>query len=370
MEKIKVLHIGMGPNRGGLESFTFNIQKYIDRNLIKFDYINIWNKKIAYEDERIALESDILYMSPRKKNPIKSFEQLKKIIIEGNYDYVHYHCMHYNWFEPIYITCKMTQTKMIVHSHLTGFNRNTVKKEKILDAIGRHAVRNCNFYKLACGNEAGKWLFNDKEFEIITNGIEIDKFKFNEEKRKKVREKYNLKDGDIVIGHVGNFSYQKNYPKLIEIFKELHKINNNYKLMVVGNDEKVQAHELKEYIKKINLENDVIFTGLIDNSINIYSAFDLYVFPSFYEGLNISLIEAQCSGVQCFASNTLDEDTDVGGKYHIIDIESQSKDIAEYINVVLISDKYNREDIRINSEYSIEYSAKVLSDFYIKHLKD
>lgn len=369
MNKIKVLHIGIGPNKGGLESFTYNIQNHINLSEFQFDYTNTFDKPVAYENEKLEQGSKIFNLCPRKRNPIKSYIQLKNIINNEKYDYVHFHCMHYCWFEPILITCKKTEAQMIVHSHLTGFNHKTSKKEIILDKLGRIMTKKCNFLKLACGEQAGKWLFNNKNFKIITNGIDITQFRFDNIKRKENREKYNI-DNDIVIGHVGNFSYQKNYPKLIEIFYEMHKLDNRYKLMLVGDDKKGEAERIKEMIKSLGLEEFVIFTGLIDNRINIYSAFDLYIFPSFYEGLNISLIEAQCSGLLCFASNKLDLDTNVNGKYNIINIDDQSKNLANRINAEYNKNKsYNRLDVEIDEKYSIEYSTKVLSDFYKKNIK-
>ena len=368
MKKIKVLHIGMGPNRGGLESFTLSVQKNIDKELVQFDYTNTFDKPLAYEDERISMGSNIYKLCPRKKNIFKSNKQLKDLINNGQYDYVHFHCMHYCWFDPIVITCKKTKAKMIVHSHLTGFNKDTVKKEIILDKIGRFVTRNLKFLKLACGKEAGKWLFGKDKFEIIPNGISFDTFRFSNEKRKKIRKELGLTEKDIVIGHVGNFSYQKNYPKLISIFCELYKINNNYKLILVGNDKKESAINIKEKLKEEGLDKNVIFTGIIDNSINIYSAFDAYVFPSHYEGLNISLVEAQCSGLLCFASNTLDKDTNVGGLYKTININENSEILAKNINKVIINNKVDRTSISISEDYSIDSSSKKLLNYYINHL--
>ncbi len=370
MKKVKILHIGMGPNRGGLESFTLNMQKNIDNKKFQFDYTNTFGKSLAYEKEVKELGSKIYSLCPRKKNPIKSFNELKKIIVEGEYDYVHYHCMHYCWFDPIIITTKYTNASMIVHSHLTGFNKNSSKKEILLDKIGRLATKKCNFLKLACGKNAGKWLFGKKKYTVIPNGIDFDVFKYDVKKRKNVRQIYGFEENDIVIGHVGNYSYQKNYPKLISIFKELHGIDSRYKLLLVGNDKKPAAIEIKKLVEEKGLKDKVVFAGLIDNNINIYSGCDLYIFPSFYEGLNISLIEAQCSGLMCFASDTLDPDTCVGGKYYNINIFNDSKKIANQINSKVKKEKYDRKKITIKEEYSIKNAAKVLEKFYLDNIKN
>lgn len=358
---IKVLHVGMSPNFGGLESFAINMHKYIDKDII-FDFINIYdNKKIAFQDEHIKLGSKILNIPSRKKNPIKSYIELKRIIKQEKYDFIHYHCMNFCWPEPILVCQNIKETQVIVHSHLTGFNSNTSKKEKVLDKLGRIRVLNKKYLKLACGEEAGKWLFNESNFQVINNGIDIEKYKYNEVFRKKIRNSLNLKENDIVIGHIGNFSYQKNYPYLIKLFIELKKINNSYKLLLIG--DKNKADEVIEMIKKYKLTNHVIFTGTIINVNEYYSAMDLFVFPSYYEGFSIAMIEAQTAGLKCFCSDTLDKKTDISNNVYFFDINKSIMENAKLINNMYLID-YNREDIKISDDFSSKKSAKILSNFY------
>lgn len=361
---MRVLHIGMSPNVGGLESFVKSMYENI-KDDVTFDFVNIYDEPLAYEDYYKSCGSKIIKITPRRKNPYKSFKELKKIISNGNYDYIHYHCMTYCWPEPIIIGYKYGNKKVIVHSHLTGFNKNTILKEKILHFIGKCRINQSKILKLACGNEAGKWLFGNNNFVIINNGINQKLFKYSEKNRKEIREKYNFIESDIIIGHVGNFSYQKNYPLLIGIFVELLQKEKNFKLLLIGDHEKMSC-ELKELINSSGCSDKIILTGKIGDAYKYYSAMDLYIFPSHYEGLNISMIEAQCSGLQCFASNKLDPETNVGGYYTTIDIDSEANAIAQVIlNKLDLSTR--RDTVSISKNYLSDEAAKKLLAFYKKN---
>ena len=365
MESIRVLHIGMSPNIGGLESFVINAHRNVDANKVKFDFINIYHSPLAFEAEHKKLGSKVYSITARKENPLRSYKELETLIQCEKYDFVHFHCMTYCWPEPIIIGSKSEKTQTIVHSHLTGFNSSTSKKEKILHSIGKWRIRNKSFLRIACGEQAGKWLFPNKKYQIIENGIDLQKYKFNSNNRKKIRRYYGINDTDILIGHVGNFSYQKNYQLLIEIFYELYQKNRNYRLLLIG-DERLAEKE-KKIIHKLGLEKQVCFTGLIDNVNECYSAMDLFLFPSFYEGLSIAMVEAQTAGLPCFVSNKLDKKTNVGGRFYEIDIDTKAENIADYIINHYDGDD-DRSNIEIDERYDCWQAGLKLQKFYEEHL--
>lgn len=118
-----------------------------------------------------------------------------------------------------------------------------------MNDINKLLIRRKKYLRFACGEEAGKSLFWEKQFTIIKNEIDFDKYKFNEIYRKNIRNKYNVKENDILIGHVGNFSEIKNYNYLIELFYFLRKINKNYKLLLIGDDTKGKIYKEKKKSK-------------------------------------------------------------------------------------------------------------------------
>ena len=159
---------------------------------------------------------------------------------------------------------------------------------------------------VACSDVAAKWMFpliDNRKIKIIKNGIDVDKFKYDEVKRSKVRKELNFSDNDIVIGHVGRFCYQKNHPFLVKVFKEVIKENSNYRLLMVGigpNEGKI-----KKLIKELKLEEYCIFYGASSNVSKLYQAMDIFLLPSKFEGLPIVGVEAQASGLPVIFSDKI-----------------------------------------------------------------
>ena len=363
MKKIKVLHIGMSANYGGLESFVINMYRNMDKEKIQFDFIDTTNGNMAYKEEYIRYGSKIHNVVARKKNFIKSYCQLKKILVEGNYDYIHMHLMTYSWVEPIIIANKYCHnTKIIVHSHLTGFDKNTSIKEKLLHCIGKKRIKNINYIKLACGVETGIWLFGDDKnnFKVIEIGIAVDKYKYNEYFREKIRNKLGIKYDTVVFGHVGNFSYQKNYPALINIFNEYHKKNKNSKLLLLGQG--TLMDDVIDKVKKMNIYNDVIFIGMVKNVNEYYSAMDFFLFPSFYEGLSIAMIEAQTAGLNCYASKNIAKETDISGNVCFVDIYDSPSNIAEKLPCKI--NNKNRNEVSLDTRYDVKNASRKLLNVY------
>lgn len=364
--KIKVLHIGMSPNNGGLESFVHNIYSRMDKQKIQFDFINVYNEKIAYQDQYEKWGSKIISICPRNKKPLRHRKELIKTINEGNYDFVHFHTMSFRYADPILISNKIGNTKVIVHSHLANFNHFFSRTGKFMSDINKFFIRNKRYLRLACGEDAGKSLFGKEKFTIIENGIDFEKYKFNENYRRNIRKKYNVKSTDILIGHVGNFSEIKNYNYLIDLFFCLHNINKNYKLLLIGDDSKGKIY--KDKINNLKLDNSVIYVGKINNANEFYSAMDLFIFPSVVEGFSIALIEAQASGVQIFYSNKIDKNSNIGGNMKIIDIDMPAEKNAKLIDKEFNGiENYSRE-VKLNENYSVDKASKKLYEYYKNNL--
>ena len=362
--KIKVLVLGLSDNYGGIEAFVYNMYKNIDRNKIVFDFIDTSpeNKEIPFKEEYEKMGSKVYKIHKRHENWKKSNEELIKILKNNDYDFIHMNVMNYGWWDPVVIASKYTKSKIIIHSHSSKIDRKDFIENIILDLYGRFRIANINVYRLACGEKAGKYLFKNRKFEIIENGVEIDKYKFKENSRKEIRKEFNIDDNTVVYGHVGNFYIAKNYPKLIGIFQNILKINLNSKLILVGNDK--NDPRIRKLVKKKKMENDIIFTGMRHDTNKIYSAMDFFLLPSFYEGVSISMIEAQISGLKCFASNTIDHMTDISKNVEFIDICENSYSLAN--KITQFNRNYERTNIIIDKKYDVKNAAKKLEQFYEK----
>ena len=178
----------------------------------------------------------------------------------------------------------------------------------------------------ACSMLAGEFFYkksilkNDR-FKIINNAIEVQKYHRNPEIRKSVREQLNISDDCIVVGHVGRFQFQKNHELLVDIYNNFHKKHSNSKLLLVGQG--VEEDNIKNKVKTLGLENDVIFMGARDDVHEIFQAMDVFVLPSRFEGLGIVLIEAQAAGLPCVTTkNKVPEIVNITGNVDFVDLDA------------------------------------------------
>ena len=220
----------------------------------------------------------------------------------------------------------------------------------------------------ACTEHAGRWLFGNKTFEkgkvtIINNGIDIEQFLFNEKIRNEKRNEMGIKHTDIVIGHVGRFIPQKNHKLVINIFYELYKKNNNYKLLLIGQGP--LQNKIKEKVKRLKIEDSVTFLGQKKDVNKYYQAMDLFLFPSLYEGLGIAVIEAQTSGLPCIVSTEVPLETKVSEKISFISLKKADSIWIETINKIIEKDRDVKINRLIREGFSIMVEAKKLENIYI-----
>ena len=219
----------------------------------------------------------------------------------------------------------------------------------------------------ACTEHAGRWLFGNKAFDdgkvfIVNNGINIDSYIFNEKTRKEKRNELNIKDTDIIIGHIGRFMKQKNHEFLIDVFKELYKENSNYKLMLIGQGP--LQDEIKQKVKDLCIEEAVVFLGQKSDANKYYQAMDLFLFPSLYEGLGMVFVEAQVSGLPSIASTEVPLIAKVSDKAVFIGLDEP---IEKWVKIINKNINYSR-NVDINrikdSGYDIVTEAKKLENKY------
>ncbi len=299
---IKVLHINSTIYiNSGVMSVIMNYYKNIDKDKIQFDFL--YFKKMP--------QNAVTYENTIKENGGKVFEcsnlkhlylfnkKLDKILKENKYDIVHIHDAFILKF--VYKTIrKYKNIKIIIHSHATEWS------DKKINALRNKLLCYNNYkyadYLFACSNAAGKFMFKNKDFYILNNAIDITKFAYDDQKRKKIRNELKI-DDKVVIGHVGNFNKQKNHEFIINIFEKTISKNINMVLVLIGDG--ILRKNIEKLVQEKGLEKKVLFLGKKENVQDYYSAMDLFVLPSLYEGLPMVGIEAQCSGLPILLSNTI-----------------------------------------------------------------
>ena len=355
---IKILQIGMDSSLGGIEMFVINIFRNIDKNKFKFDFIKNTDNEICFENEIKSMGGNVFSVTPRRKNFIRNIIDIKNIIKNGKYDIIHWQAnslsnnvaamigLYYN-IPVIVHTHSMWKSNNLISFILHKFNYLLLPKKKII--------------KLACSDEAGKYLFK-KDYIVLNNGINLDRFKFSKTNRLALRKQFSICEDDIVFGHIGRLSYPKNHKFIIEIFNEYQKINNKSKLILVGSGE--LENDLKELVNKNKLNDKVYFLGNRFDTEKFLSMFDIFLFPSIFEGLGISLIEAQVSGVQCVISDSIPKSAIISDKTVTLSLIDSAEKWANIISKIHIDDRnINFNDLRVK-EYDICETAKKLEEIY------
>lgn len=309
----RVLIFGMTPNPGGIESSIINYMNGMVKKNIAFDFINSYEIDMAYSDI-IREKGGQIYQVPNfKKNPIKYYLNIKKIM--KNYDIVHINILSYANILPIISASRSKINNIIIHSHngnIPGMGK------KILHRINYQLVKNIG-KKIACSKVAGDFMFKKQEYEILPNFINASKYQFNENIKLDLRERYKIKD-KIVLGHVGKFCEQKNQIFIIKMFEKLKKKHKNYVLFLVGDYDSEYGKKIINYINKKHLDN-IFITGKTNNVTEYLSLIDIFLMPSKFEGLSVVLLEAQVNGLPILASNNISKETKISDKTFFLDLD-------------------------------------------------
>lgn len=356
---IRILQVVNDMHRAGLETMLMNYYRNIDRTKIQFDFLTHRPEKSDYDDEIIAMGGKVYY-APRlyPQNYPKYFKYMKNFFKEHpEYKIIHSHIDAMSYL-PLYAAKKAGVPVRIAHSHNTSIDRDF---KYILKQFFRSRITSVSSHYCACGKEAGEFLFKSKDSIIIPNAIEVDRFLFNQEIRKIKREELGLKD-ELVLGHVGRLSYQKNHKFLIEIFSEVHKKNKNTVLLLIGVGEKEQ--EIKDQIHTLGLDQVVRFLGNRSDVNELYQAMDVFVMPSFFEGIPVTGVEAQFAELPCIFSTKVPEEVSFTDKCQFITLEESTDKWAEAILRVDPDVRVESSGLSEYSCYNIKNAKSILIDYY------
>ena len=360
---MKILQVIGTLNRGGAETFLMNVFRNINREKYTFDFLVFKEEKYDYEDEIKKLGGKIIYLqTPKEIGMIKFIKKFKKICKKNNYDVVHAHTL-FNC-GPCMLGAFLANVKVRVsHSHSTKYLEERVTfLKKIYYHISKLLINIFSTDYIACGEKAGAFLYyKNKKKVIIKNGIELEKFKYSETLNKKMRNNLNISNDAIVIGHVGRLMYIKNQTFLIDLFNDFHKKFKKSYLILVGDG--VDRIKLVDKVKKYNLEDFIIFTGSISNVNEYYNVFDLFVFPSLFEGLPYTLIEAQANGIPIISSNTVSKESNITGEITFLDLR-KPKDIWLNEMTNRYKKRYEKKQQIIENGYSINDTIEKLLLIY------
>lgn len=357
---MRVLQVVTHMNRGGLETMLMNYYRHIDREKIQFDFLVHRQESAAYDHEIEALGGKIYrlpVLNPFSNTYKKSLRQFLENHPEYQVIHVHQDCMS----SVILKEAKECGIPVrIAHSHSSGQDKNI---KYLIKLWYKRQISKYATHLLACGEDAGKWMFCGADFQILNNAINAQNYSFNKSTRNKVRTEFGIADNEIVVGHVGRFCYPKNHTFLIDIFSEISK-RVSAKLLLVGDGE--LRKRIEEKVQKMQLQDKVIFTGVRGDVADLMQAMDVFVFPSNYEGVPVTMIEAQASGLPCIISDKVPIECKKTELVQQIELESPINVWAEVaIETTKLLRRNTYEEIK-KASFDIKENAARLQDFYLK----
>lgn len=306
---IRILQVFSSLNMGGAESRMMDVFRNIDRNRFDFTFISMTNGPQYYEDEINKLGGKVIKIpSPREDGVINHFTRLYGVIKNGDYQVVHAHTSFHCGIAMLAAWLAKTPIR-ISHSRTTG-SKNHSFKNRISLIFGRLLIGIFSTNRLAISDEAGCYLFNKKEYIVLPNAIDCEKY-FNTTNSavERLRFKYSIPNDSICLGLVGRFDNMKNHDFAVSIVESYRKKHGNACLIFVGDG--ILREQVQEKVRLLNLSDNVYFVGIQNNVNEWMRLFDVLLVPSIFEGLGGVILEAQASGIPVVKSDSFTNEADM-----------------------------------------------------------
>lgn len=367
LKPIRVLQEDAILEAAGIEALLMNVYRHIDRDLVQFDFMVHRPDHAFYDDEVESLGGKI-YKTP-KFSPIpgqyQSYMNSMEKILRAHPEYriIHAHTELNLW--PLMVAKKVGVPVRIAHSHNA---KRTVNLKYFFFLYEKPRIKKYCTEMFMCSTPAGIWTFGEEavksgNVKFIKNGIETDRFVYNETVRTQKRRELGVGD-KLVIGHVGRFMTQKNHMFLIEVFNEIHKKNNNSVLLLIGAEGPLEA-KIEKQIKEFNLQESVIKLTNRRDVNELMQAMDLFLFPSLWEGLPLTGIEAQTAGLPVVMSDVITEEVCITPNVKMLSLKESAGVWAD--KVLEVCSVHNRVDTRqqiIDAGFDIQTTADYLQNYY------
>ena len=363
MKPIKILCILNSLDRcNGISTYIMNYYNKTNHDNVKYDFLVTDDNVCDEYRENIESNGDKIILTNRVRlhNYFKEIKKIKNILKENNYSIVYSQIL-YTAFFYLKGAKSVGIKNRILHCHNTPTKDKNIIKEILYKIMSKLAVWYATDY-FACSDLAGKYLFKNRNYKVVRNAIDVDKYLFDNNIRNKYRNELNL-NNKFVIGHVGRLDTQKNHKFILDVFYELLKKEENAKLLLVGSGP--LEEEIRQYSKQKNIDKYIEFLGTRNDINNILQAMDVFVFPSLFEGLGIAAVEAQMSSLPCIVSDKVPLEVKFSEKVKFIGIQEKNIDdwceaIIEFKNTTRSRD----EELCRKSGYDINNEVEKLEKLY------
>lgn len=365
MEPIRILHVVTYMGRGGLETMLMNYYRHVNRNRVQFDFLVHRDFEADYDPEILNLGGKIYRLprlNPFNKKYLNELNQFFKDHPEYRIVHSHLDCMA---GIPLKYAKRNGVPIRIAHAHSSN---QTKDKKYLLKLMFKRNIKKNATDLFACAQDAGLWMFGCDQFHVMNNAIDTKAYVVNKQTEIEVRRELEIPEDTFVVGHVGRFAPPKNHKFIVRVFAEVLKEKQNAFLLLVGDGD--LRGETEALTVELGIQDNVIFAGMRSDVNRMLQAMDVFLFPSVYEGLPVSIIEAQAAGLPCLISDKVPIEcrkTDLVGQLSLNDSLSAWKDAVIDAGKVLKRDT-SREIS--DAGFDICQNAKWLKDFYLQKYQD
>ena len=359
---MKILHVGLSQHKGGIESFAINSFIALKGNGVIFDFADIYGDGIADSEVIREIGGKIVTFPNFKKHPLRLYINLSKYIKANSYDAVHIHIQTAANLLPI-LAARRAGVVPIVHNHTSsasGLLRG------MLHALNVPLVRMIRANRFSCGEVAGKWFWGKRDFSVIPNSVDLDKFAFNPKWREEKRRELGVSDDTLLLGFVGRLEQVKNpgFALRILIDSNVKNPDRKVKLVIIGNGSLYE--ELNEEIQNSKKSDGAIMLGHRSDIGKYLSAIDVFLMPSLHEAFSVAAVEAQSAGCYCLFSDTVPKETAISDGNAFLPITSTDAwvDCIEKFVVRSEGERILSKTAIEKSVYNAEIASKLLIDVY------
>ncbi len=365
---IRVLQVVPSLNRSaGVARVVYNWNRFHNESRVHFDFLHhssrngILMHNERYDEELEATGSKVYTVNYAADDLRRFMREVHEVFekVGSSYDIVHCHM-------PNSAFCVLREAELagikhrVLHSHLNNSSDKFLHRLRNvpLNAIGKHYATD----RIACSEDAGHFLFGSQPFTVINNGIPLEQFAYSLESRERLRAELGIGHIDPVIGCVGRFVKQKNFPFAIRVFAKFHEAFPDGKMLILGDGD--NRDELKKTIMTEHLSDAVILAGVREDINKLYSVMDVFFMPSLYEGLPVSAVEAQAAGLPCVYSDKVPKETDITGTGAFVSLDNGVEQWVNVLTAALNGGRLMKNPILLERQ---GYSAKTNAELLMQH---
>lgn len=362
--EIRILHVVTYMGRGGLETMIMNYYRQMDRTKVQFDFLVHRDFRADYDDEIERLGGRI-YRIRRLIPWSRVYQQSLDRFFTEHPEYREVH-VHQDCLSAVILKAakKHGIPVRIAHSHNSSQDKNL---KYLIKLYYKRQIPQYATALFACGKDAGDWMFGGAPYMVINNAIDAEQYRYRQARAREVRQTLGIAEEAFVVGHVGRFCPVKNHAFLLEVFDHLRRKNECAVLLLVGDGELRSSMEKKA--KAVGLEDHVLFLGMRSDVCDLMQAMDVFAFPSLYEGLPVSLVEAQAAGLPCIISDRVPEACMLTDLVQRVSLEESARQWAERILTTRATVRRDRYDEIAASGFDIVSNAAWLQQYYMDHWK-